>query len=374
MAGWNGSGGFTNVYDWNADAAAGILIIASRMQGDFDNISTVGFANCLTRDGQGVPSANLPMNGFQHTGAAAATATGQYLTWDQLQTPGSMAIFATTITTSGNATIGGNATVGNGLSVTTGNLAISAGNLGVTGTGTFSGTLSSGALTVTGTAGISGLLTAGGVQSVNIAATAAIGCDSISVANVANVGGAMTVGSSLTVSGGVNGGAGVVSSFGAVQTSGAVASLQSGWLYTNIGGGASTGSFNYGVLMVGSGALGAYFFANSDRRLKHDIETIDADDGLAWLMKARPVTYRKKPRYQSSLEEAVPEAGFIAQEQAAAGYAQYVAVTPHEGMPGGDDGEPEGMELSLNTSYQVAYLTAALKAALERIEKLEKSR
>lgn len=373
MAGWNGSGGFTNVYDWNADAAAGIDIIASRMQGDFDNISTVGFANCLTRDGQGVPSANLPMNGFQHTGAAAATATGQYLTWDQLQAPGTLAVTFSTVATSGNATIGGNATVGNGLSVTTGNLAISAGNLGVTGTGAFSGTLSSGALTVTGAATVSGLVSASGVTATNINADQALAGGSLSIATNATIGGAMTIGSSLSVTAGINSASGI-STLAVIQTTGSISSLQSGWVYNNLGGTASTATLNYGVIMSGSGALGAYFFANSDRRLKHDIETIDADDGLAWLKKARPVTYRKKPRYQSSLEEAVPEAGFIAQEQAAAGYAQYVAVTPHEGMPGGDDGEPEGMELSLNTSYQVAYLTAALKAALERIEKLEKSR
>ena len=40
--------------------------------------------NSVPRDGQAAPLANLPMGGFQHTGATAATAAGQYTTFDQL--------------------------------------------------------------------------------------------------------------------------------------------------------------------------------------------------------------------------------------------------------------------------------------------------
>lgn len=37
----------------------------------------------LAKDGQTTPTADLPMGGFKHTGAAAGTATGQYLVYDQ---------------------------------------------------------------------------------------------------------------------------------------------------------------------------------------------------------------------------------------------------------------------------------------------------
>lgn len=83
MAGWTGSGTFTRLYSWTADAAAGINILATRMDADTDNITANGFNNTLTRDGQGSATANLPMNGFKHTGAGPGTAAGDYLTVGQ---------------------------------------------------------------------------------------------------------------------------------------------------------------------------------------------------------------------------------------------------------------------------------------------------
>lgn len=56
------------------------------MDADSDNITGVGFANCLTRDGQGGPSSNLPMGGFKHTGAADGTSVDDYATFGQLTT------------------------------------------------------------------------------------------------------------------------------------------------------------------------------------------------------------------------------------------------------------------------------------------------
>lgn len=37
----------------------------------------------ISRDGQALPTANLPMSGFKHTGAASATGAGQYLIYGQ---------------------------------------------------------------------------------------------------------------------------------------------------------------------------------------------------------------------------------------------------------------------------------------------------
>lgn len=129
MAGWNGSGVFTFPYSWEADAAAGIDILASRMDTQFDTVSVDGFGNTLTRDGQGQPTANLPMANFKHTGAAVATASGQYLVYQQV-VGGSLAATFSTVTTSGTITAGSTLTVSaGGLKVTLGGVTISAGGL-----------------------------------------------------------------------------------------------------------------------------------------------------------------------------------------------------------------------------------------------------
>lgn len=85
MAGWSGSGTFSRIYSWVADSAAGINITASRMDDDTNNITTNGFNNCLTRDGQGSATANQPMNGFKHTGVGNAVADTDYIALGQLK-------------------------------------------------------------------------------------------------------------------------------------------------------------------------------------------------------------------------------------------------------------------------------------------------
>lgn len=82
---WNGAGVFNRLYSWTADAAAGIDITASRMDADTNDITGNGFGNCLTRDGQGIATALLPMGGFRHTGVGAGVALTDYARMDQLQ-------------------------------------------------------------------------------------------------------------------------------------------------------------------------------------------------------------------------------------------------------------------------------------------------
>lgn len=79
---WSGSGTFNRLLSWVADATAGIDINATRMDTDTDDIVT-GLNNTRTLDGQTEPIANLPMNGFKHTGASAASASGEYLEYGQ---------------------------------------------------------------------------------------------------------------------------------------------------------------------------------------------------------------------------------------------------------------------------------------------------
>ena len=85
MSGWNGSGTFNRLYSWVADAAAGIDISASRMDADTDLITGNGFSNCLTRDGQGFATANLPMAAFRHTGVGNGVAATDYAALGQCQ-------------------------------------------------------------------------------------------------------------------------------------------------------------------------------------------------------------------------------------------------------------------------------------------------
>ncbi len=82
---WNGVGVFNRIYSWAADKAAAIDITASRFDTQENDFTANGFANCLTRDGQGSATANLPMNTFRHTGAGAGVATTDYATMGQLQ-------------------------------------------------------------------------------------------------------------------------------------------------------------------------------------------------------------------------------------------------------------------------------------------------
>jgi hypothetical protein len=55
------------------------------MDGDTNDLSANGFGNCLTRDGQGGPTANLPMASFRHTGVQNAVDRSDYAAFGQVQ-------------------------------------------------------------------------------------------------------------------------------------------------------------------------------------------------------------------------------------------------------------------------------------------------
>lgn len=82
---WNGAGTFNRIFSWVADAAAAINITASRMDTDSNDIVSNGFGNCLTRDGQGSATANLPMGAFRHTGVGNAVNRTDYASAGQVQ-------------------------------------------------------------------------------------------------------------------------------------------------------------------------------------------------------------------------------------------------------------------------------------------------
>ena len=87
---WNGSGDFvrtdgtrTGATVWSQARDASVLVNAPDADTHDEDVGT-GLENCLTRDGQNSPSANLPMNAKKHTGVADATANTEYATYGQL--------------------------------------------------------------------------------------------------------------------------------------------------------------------------------------------------------------------------------------------------------------------------------------------------
>lgn len=83
MGGWSGSGTFSRTHNWVQDQGNGILIRADRHDAN-DTDFVNGINNCLTKDGQNMPSANLPMAGYKHTGVANASASDQYAAFGQV--------------------------------------------------------------------------------------------------------------------------------------------------------------------------------------------------------------------------------------------------------------------------------------------------
>lgn len=80
---WNGLGQFVlnPLYDPELN---GTVIDAVKHNGRMNDLAA-GVTASLAKNGENVPTANLPMGGYKHTGAAAANASGQYATWDQIQ-------------------------------------------------------------------------------------------------------------------------------------------------------------------------------------------------------------------------------------------------------------------------------------------------
>lgn len=81
---WNGSGTFTGIYNWSDDKANGIKIRADRHT-EQDNTFIAGINNCIAKDGQNTPTANLPMATYKHTNIADATERNEYLSMGQFQ-------------------------------------------------------------------------------------------------------------------------------------------------------------------------------------------------------------------------------------------------------------------------------------------------
>lgn len=80
MSGFNGSGTYVRGYNWVNDAANAIDITASRVDADMADVVNA-FNICLTRDGQGKPSADFNFNGFGGINLKSGTAAAPSLSW-----------------------------------------------------------------------------------------------------------------------------------------------------------------------------------------------------------------------------------------------------------------------------------------------------
>jgi hypothetical protein len=160
-----------------------------------------------------------------------------------------------------------------------------------------------------------------------------------------NAGGNFTVGGGISI----NGAVGTLSSSG--NTYGA--------------GGTGSGSWTVGAAInTGSWYVGPGLATVSDRRLKSNIIDLTEDDAEAWIRAARPRRY---------LKEGKPSAGFIAQEELKTCREEAVMCFPDDGdlfaAPDGDI--PAHVRLSRDYDMDIAYLTKALQAALNRLDVLE---
>lgn len=90
------------VYNWDNDAAAGILVRSDRMQGQEQDIADA-LSTCITKDGQTTVTANIPMAGFKFTGLGNGASGQDSVTWTQVFVSPSFAspTFTGTVTGSG---------------------------------------------------------------------------------------------------------------------------------------------------------------------------------------------------------------------------------------------------------------------------------
>lgn len=82
---FNGSGTFSRIYSWVTDAGNGIDVRSDRMDTDTNDIANA-LSNCVTRDGQSPPTADLPMGGHKLTGMGNGSSATDSVAYGQLAT------------------------------------------------------------------------------------------------------------------------------------------------------------------------------------------------------------------------------------------------------------------------------------------------
>jgi len=79
---FNGAGVFSRLYSWVTDAANGLNVSSTRTDADTNDIAN-GLTNCMTKDGQSTPTANIGLGGFKLVNIGTGTATTDAVRVDQ---------------------------------------------------------------------------------------------------------------------------------------------------------------------------------------------------------------------------------------------------------------------------------------------------
>jgi len=122
--------------------------------------------------------------------AIASAAAPTSLAVSTFLTVGTTGAFTGALSTASTFSVGSTSQFAGTVNITTGNLVVGAGNLSVTGTGTFSGAVGTGALTVTGTLGTSGLATLNSAATGTLITSALATLNSATVTNTTTLNGA----------------------------------------------------------------------------------------------------------------------------------------------------------------------------------------
>lgn len=156
---------------------------------------------------------------------------------------------------------------------------------------------------------------------------------------------------------------GLIVQGGGIAVSGSQSQTRSGWYLTAGGTNSFNGTYNVAVDASGLAMEAAWFLSVSDGRLKSDRVEISDEEGERFV--------RGCPAYRY-VKSGAAECGFIAQDIVAAGFGETIGAVADESTPreGFGYGGPEGAHLVLPDKTPVAYLAAALRLALSRIDTL----
>ena len=76
--GYDGAGNYTRTHNFSADGSAGIKILASRMDAEFNDFASA-MPLALLHDGRNAATGNLPMGGYRHVNVGAPTSATNYM-------------------------------------------------------------------------------------------------------------------------------------------------------------------------------------------------------------------------------------------------------------------------------------------------------
>lgn len=149
MSAFNGSGTF--VISGTGLPFTTNTTISSTVANQLNSDLATGLSTCLTKDGQTTPTANITLGGYKITNIAAATTTGDALSYGRAAT-------VTTLATTGATTLGAALTYGG---VTLSNAVTGTGNMVLSASPTLTGTLTAATISASGNVSSGGTLTVG---------------------------------------------------------------------------------------------------------------------------------------------------------------------------------------------------------------------